>query len=64
VRILKQGSLENIREALEQTRYHLLYISCHARPGALILEDAEGREDAVSAQRLWEEACPPALGCP
>ena len=40
------------------------YISCHARPGELILEDAEGKEDGVSAERLWREALPAQRGVP
>jgi hypothetical protein len=55
VRILERGSVKAIRQALEQQRYHVLYISCHARPGELALEDLDGREDRVSAKRFWEE---------
>ena len=58
LRILETGSVKAIRAALEQERWHVLYISCHAQPGELILEDEEGDEDAVSAERLWREALP------
>jgi hypothetical protein len=64
VRILEQASVENIREALDQSRYHVLYLSCHARPGELILEDQDGKEDAVGAKKLWEEALPGGRGVP
>ena len=64
LRILETGSVKAIRAALEQERWHVLYISCHARPGELILEDEEGDEDAVSAERLWREALPAQRGVP
>jgi tetratricopeptide (TPR) repeat protein len=64
VRILENGGVTAIREALEQQRYHVLYISCHAAPGRLILEDDRGQADKVTAQRLWEEALPPGKGVP
>jgi CHAT domain len=64
VRILEQGSVQGIREALEQARYHVLYLSCHARPGELILEDPDGKEDPVSAETLWEKALPGGRGVP
>ena len=64
LRILETGSVNAIRAALEQERWHVLYISCHARPGELILEDEEGDEDAVSAERLWREALPAQRGVP
>jgi tetratricopeptide (TPR) repeat protein len=58
VRILEYGTVDAIRAALEQERYHVLYISCHAAPGVLILEDGDGGEDRVNAGRLWREALP------
>ena len=64
VRILETGSIAAIRAALEEERWHVLYVSCHARPGELILEDEDGGEDAVSAQRLWAEALPAGRGVP
>jgi hypothetical protein len=64
VRILNTGSLKAIHEALAQQRYHVLYISCHAQPGALILEDEKGTEDEVSAKRLWEEGLAAGVGVP
>ena len=62
--ILENGGVAAIREALEQQRYHVLYISCHARPGELVLENTEGREDRVTARRLLDEALPPGRGVP
>jgi hypothetical protein len=58
VHILERGSVAEIHAALAERRYHILHISCHARPGVLILEDAQGQEDRVSARRLCEEAIP------
>ena len=64
VHILEQGSVAAIHAALAERRYHVLHISCHAAPGALILEDANGREDKVTAQRLCDEAIPPERAAP
>ncbi|MFC4531558.1 tetratricopeptide repeat protein [Sphaerisporangium dianthi] len=58
VRILNQGTLEAIREALLQERYHVLHISCHASAGKLLLEDADGRVDKVTTQRFIDEGLP------
>ncbi len=64
VRILENGAVTAIHEALEQQRYHVLYISCHAAPGQLILEDDQGQEDPVTAKQLWQEALPAGRGVP
>ncbi|MGC4086898.1 MAG: tetratricopeptide repeat protein [Polyangiaceae bacterium] len=64
VRILRRGTLDAIREALETQRFHVLHLSCHAGPGVLVLEDAEGREDRVSAERFVSELLPPNRGVP
>ncbi len=58
VHILEQGSVSAIHAELAERRYHVLHISCHAGPDVLLLEDANGREDRVSAQRLCDEAIP------
>ena len=58
VRILHRGTVAAIRTALEEQRFHVLYISGHAGPGVLQLEDEEGKADTVSAQRLVAEALP------
>jgi len=52
VEILEEGNLEAVQKALKRWRYHVLHISCHAHRGALLLEDAEGRESKVSAKAL------------
>ncbi|MFF4017901.1 TIR domain-containing protein, partial [Streptomyces sp. NPDC001843] len=52
VRVLNWGSLAEIRAALEQERFHILHLSCHAAPGVLILEDEQGHADEVDAQRF------------
>ncbi|MER5506148.1 tetratricopeptide repeat protein, partial [Streptomyces sp. NPDC002766] len=54
VRVLNWGSLAEIRAALEQERFHILHLSCHAAPGVLILEDEQGHADEVDAQRFME----------
>jgi tetratricopeptide (TPR) repeat protein len=58
VRILECGGVDAIHAALAERRYHILHISCHATQGQLILEDAHGQEDRVTAKRLWEKAIP------
>ncbi|GIH27589.1 hypothetical protein Aph01nite_58990 [Acrocarpospora phusangensis] len=52
VRILNEGTLDAIETALKQERFHVLHISCHARPGVLLLEDEKGAPVDVSAERL------------
>ena len=52
VRVLNLGTLSAIREALTAERFHILHISCHAAPGRLVLEDAQGRPHKVSAEEL------------
>src|SRR5271166_5296143 len=58
VHILEQGSVAAIHAALAEERYHVLHVSCHAGPDVLLLENANGHEDRVSAQRLCDEAIP------
>jgi tetratricopeptide (TPR) repeat protein len=64
VRILNRGTMRAIREALQEERYHVLHVSCHAAPGALILEDDQGQEDRVDAERFCREALVPGRGVP
>jgi hypothetical protein len=64
VHILEQGSLAAIYAELAETRYHVLHISSHAGPDVLLLEDANGQEDRVSAQRLCDEAIPAERAAP
>ncbi|MEW9534457.1 tetratricopeptide repeat protein [Microbispora sp. NPDC049125] len=52
VRILNEGSLSAVEDALKQERFHVLHISCHAGPGVLVLEDDRGGIDEVTASRL------------
>ncbi|MFJ4242406.1 TIR domain-containing protein, partial [Streptomyces iakyrus] len=63
VRVLNWGSLAEIRAALEQERFHILHLSCHAAPGVLILEDEQGHADEVDTQRFME-ALPADRGVP
>lgn len=49
VRILNWGSVESIRDALRDERFHVLHISCHAEPGRLVLEKPGGEADFVDA---------------
>jgi len=64
VRVLETGSVKAIREALSAQRYHVLHISCHAGPGVLVLEDEEGSEDRVDAERFCKEVLVPDRGVP
>ncbi len=64
VQVLNWGSLAAIRRALLGQRFHVLHLSCHARPGELLLEDAAGRADAVDAARFAAEALPADRGVP
>jgi tetratricopeptide (TPR) repeat protein len=64
VQVLNWGSLATIRDALLAQRFHVLHLSCHAAPGVLLLEDAAGRADRVSAARFAAEGLPPDRGVP
>jgi tetratricopeptide (TPR) repeat protein len=64
VQVLNWGSTAAIRRALLGQRFHILHLSCHARPGELLLEDAAGRADRVSAARFAAEALPADRGVP
>jgi hypothetical protein len=57
VRVLTEGSLKATSDALtkEPEGFHVLHLSCHARPGELILETPDDAEDTVSAARLLNE---------
>ncbi|GHH57329.1 CHAT domain-containing protein [Lentzea cavernae] len=58
VRILNWGSVEAIREALKED-FHVLHISCHARPGALVLETTDGRAHEVTTRDFVRELVVP-----
>jgi tetratricopeptide (TPR) repeat protein len=64
VRVLNWGSLAEIHAALEQERFHILHLSCHAKPGILLLEDEQGQAAEVDAQRFMTDALPPDRGVP
>ncbi|MGW3411713.1 TIR domain-containing protein, partial [Streptomyces sp. NPDC000888] len=64
VRVLNWGSLAEIHAALEQERFHVLHLSCHAKPGTLLLEDERGQADEVDAQRFMTEGLPTDRGVP
>ncbi|GAA4308014.1 hypothetical protein GCM10023086_26750 [Streptomyces venetus] len=64
VRVLNWGSLAEIRAALEQERFHVLHLSCHAEPGVLLLEGEQGQVDEVDAQRFIAEGLPTDRGVP
>lgn len=64
VRILNQGTLPAIRDALMRERFHVLHISCHAMRGVLVLEDELGRVDEVDTMRFIGEALPADRGVP
>ncbi|MFF5495446.1 tetratricopeptide repeat protein [Streptomyces aquilus] len=64
VRVLNWGSVSEIRAALEEERFHVLHLSCHAGPGVLYLEQDDGRVDEVDARRFMDEVLPPGRGVP
>ncbi|MFF3457122.1 tetratricopeptide repeat protein [Streptomyces sp. NPDC002730] len=64
VRVLNWGTLAEIHAALEQERFHILHLSCHAQPGALLLENDEGGLEEVDAQRFLDVALPTGRGVP
>jgi tetratricopeptide (TPR) repeat protein len=66
VRVLNEASLAAIHAALSQDPegFHVLHLSCHARPGELLLETADGQPDLVIARRLLEEGVPAGADLP
>jgi hypothetical protein len=66
VRVLNEGSLAAINAALSEDPegFHVLHLSCHARPGELLLETADGQPDLVSAGRLLAEGVPAGADLP
>lgn len=64
VRILEWGSAAAIRAALAEQPWHVLHISCHARPGTLLLETEAGGLDEVDAARFRTEVLPPERSVP
>jgi TIR domain/CHAT domain len=55
VRVLNWGSRAAIQQALAEERFHVLHISCHAKPGALVLESDTGQEDEVTAREFVDD---------
>src|SRR5262249_24758529 len=64
VRILNWGSVERIRSALLQERFHVLHICCHAEAGKLILETDDGQPDPVDAARFVRDILVPGSSVP
>ena len=66
VRVLNEGSLAAINAALAEDPegFHVLHLSCHARPGELLLETADGQPDLVTAERLLAEGVPAGADLP
>jgi tetratricopeptide (TPR) repeat protein len=52
VRVLEVGHPEEIRRALAADTYHVLHLSGHGAPGALELEDEDGRAVPTTARDL------------
>jgi hypothetical protein len=52
VRILEAGHPETIGDAIRSDAYHVLHISCHGLPGAMGLEDDDGRAVRATAEDL------------
>ena len=42
----------------------MLHLSCHARPGELLLETPDGQPDLVSARGCWRKECPAGADLP
>ena len=63
MRVLNWGSPAAIRAALAEERFHVLHISCHARPGALILESDTGTAEKVDASGSSATSSSPTRGC-
>jgi tetratricopeptide (TPR) repeat protein len=66
VRVLNEGSLAAINTALSEDRegFHILHLSCHAQPGELLLETADGDADLVAVERLLDEGVPAGADLP
>ena len=66
VRVLNEGSLAAIHTALAEDPegFHVLHLSCHARPGELLLETADGHPELVAARRLLDEGVPAGADLP
>ena len=66
VRVLNEGSLAAIHAALceDPEGFHVLHLSCHAQPGELLLETADGNADLVDAARLLAEGVPAGADLP
>ena len=54
MRILEVGHAESIADAIRTDPYHVLHISCHGLPGALELENEDGRAVKTTARDLLE----------
>jgi len=64
VRVLNWGSRAAIRQALAEERFHVLHISCHAGPGALVLESDTGEADVVTARGFVDDVLVADYGVP
>ena len=66
VRVLNEGNLAAISAALSEDPegFHVLHLSCHARPGELLLETPDGQPDLVTAERLLAEGVPTGADLP
>ena len=54
VRILEAGNQDEIANALSSDAYHVLHLSCHGLPGALVLENEDGVAVHVDAEAFVE----------
>lgn len=52
------ATTDALRKVLEETPAHVLHITGHGTPGAVVLEDDTGRSRLVSAEELVAEAFP------
>src|SRR5678815_2690023 len=54
VHILEASDPAAIGDALRRDQYHVLYITGHGKPGALELDDEDGRAIEVTAEKLLD----------
>ena len=59
VRVLNGGTAAEITAALNDQRFHVLHVSCHAGPGVIALEHDDGSRHRVTAQQFANEVLPP-----
>ena len=54
VRVLELGHPATIADAFHRDAYHVLHLSCHGSPGALELEDEDGKPHPATPKQLLD----------